>query len=364
MTYELNEKVKNLIPYDAVAGDYKIRLDANESFIDPGKAFGDQFFSALSNVKFNRYPDPMATELCEKFARYYGVDPACVVAGNGSDELITVILGAFLRPGDKVLTFSHEFSMYRFYGEIFEKTNIVAEKKDDLILTAGDVLDAVGESGPAAIIISNPCSPTSLVMGREDVLHIIENTDALVIIDEAYMDFSDQSVMKIAEKYDNLIILKTCSKAWGMAAIRLGFAVSSKKIVRALHSVRSPYNVNALTQAAGCVIFSNPDYVRKSVEEIKKSRDYLYQNLLQFEGKGDAVRVIKPETNFVFVELPDAAFAYEELKKRSIIVRRLGDYLRITAGTKKENDALIQALSEILAGHVRKSGEPVQEVSP
>ena len=99
---------------------------------------------------------------------------------------------------------------------------------------------------------------------REDVLHIIESTDALVVIDEAYMDFSDQSVMKVAEKYDNLIILKTCSKAWGMAAIRLGFAVSSKKIIRALHCVRSPYNVNALTQAAGCVIFFKPGLYKKS----------------------------------------------------------------------------------------------------
>lgn len=199
MTYELNDKVKNLVPYDAVAGDYKIRLDANESFIDPGESFQKQILSAVSDIKFNRYPDPMATELCRKFAGYYGVDPSCVVAGNGSDELITVIMGAFLRPGDKVLTFSPDFSMYKFYGEIYEKTNIVVEKKEDLILTSGDVLGAVSESNPAAIIISNPCSPTSLVMGREDVLYIVENTDALVIIDEAYMDFSDQSIMKVAD---------------------------------------------------------------------------------------------------------------------------------------------------------------------
>ncbi len=348
MTYELNDKLKCLVPYDAVAGDYKIRLDANESFIDPGEVFGEQFLSAVSKVKFNRYPDPMAAELCEKFARCYGINPSCVVAGNGSDELITVIMGAFLRPGDRVLTFSPEFSMYKFYGEIYEKTNIVADKKEDLILTSGDVLDAVNESKPAAIIISNPCSPTSLVMGREDVLHIVENTEALVIIDEAYMDFSDQSIMKVASKYDNLIILKTCSKAWGMAAIRLGFAISSKKIIQALHCVRSPYNVNGLTQAAGCVIFSNPDYIKKSVEEIKKARDYLYQGLLQFEENEAVRRVVKPDTNFVFVELEDAGSVYDELKKRSIIVRRLGEYLRITAGTKKENDTLIQALSEIL----------------
>lgn len=348
MTYELNDKVKNLTPYDAVAGDYKIRLDANESFIDPVEAFGEQFLSAISNVRFNRYPDPMAAELCGKFARYYGIDPSCVVAGNGSDELITVIMGAFLRPGDKVLTFSPDFSMYQFYGEIYDKTNMIIEKSGALILTAEDVLAAVRKNSPAAVVISNPCSPTSLVMGRDEVLRIIENTDALVVIDEAYMDFSDQSVLSHAENYDNLIVLKTCSKAWGLAAIRLGFAVSSKRITRALHCVRSPYNVNALTQAAGCVIFSNPDYLKKAVEEIKKSRDSLYRGLLRFEDRDGVARVVKPDTNFVLVELSDAGFVYEELKKRSVIVRRLGNYLRITAGTKAENDALLQALSEIL----------------
>ena len=352
MTYELNDKVKNLIPYDAVTGDYKIRLDANESFIDPGEFFQKQILSAVSNIKFNRYPDPMAAELCKKFAGYYGVDPKCVVAGNGSDELITVIMGAFLRPGDKVLTFSQEFSMYKFYGEIYEKTNIIAEKQEDLILTAGDVMDAVKKSNPAAVIISNPCSPTSFVMSREDVLHIVENTNALVILDEAYMDFSNQSIMKVAEKYDNLIILKTCSKALGLAAIRLGFAVSSKKIINALHCVRSPYNVNALTQAIGSVIYSNPEYIRNAVEKIKKSRDYLYQALSGLDGVNGVRRVVKPETNFVYMELDDAETVFEALKKKSIIVRRLGDYLRITAGTQEENDSIIQVLSEILAGEI------------
>jgi histidinol-phosphate aminotransferase len=348
MTYELNDKLKKLVPYDAVAGDYKIRLDANESFIDPGEFFRKQFQAAVTAVPFNRYPDPMASELCGKFAQYYGINPANVVAGNGSDELITVIMGAFLRPGDKVLTFSPDFSMYQFYGEIYEKTNAVAEKQKDLMLTAGDVLDIVSECSPAAVILSNPCSPTSLVMSREDVLHIVENTNALVIIDEAYMDFSNQSIIKIAEKYDNLIILKTCSKALGLAAIRLGFAVSSEKIVKAIHCVRSPYNVNGLTQAIGSVIYSNPDYIRNAVEQIKEARDYLYQGLAALEDLPGIERVVKPETNFVFLELTDAELVYGELKKESIIVRRLGNYLRITAGTKEENDSLIQALSEIL----------------
>jgi histidinol-phosphate aminotransferase len=345
--YQLNDKVKNLVPYDAITGDYAIRLDANESFIDPGECFREQLLSAFAGVKFNRYPDPMAAELCGRFAAYYGVSPDCVVAGNGSDELIAIIQGSLLRPGERLLTFAPDFSMYRFYGELFEKTNCIAEKGADFVLTAEAVLKAAEQYKPDAILLSNPCSPTSRVMSGAAVREIVEHTGALVVIDEAYMDFSDQSVLQSAEQYDNLIVLKTCSKALGLAAIRLGFAVSSKELARALHAVRSPYNVNALTQAAGCVVFSNPQEIRKAVERVKNSRDQLYQGLLGLEGKGGVRRVIKPDTNFVFVEMTDAGAAFDELKKRSIIVRRLGNYLRITAGAEAENDALLLALAEI-----------------
>jgi len=347
MTYQLNDKVKNLVPYDVVSGTYKIRLDANESFIDPGSILKYEILTAVEKVGLNRYPDSMARELCEKFSEFYGVDPDSVVAGNGSDELITVILGAFLRPGDKLVTFTPDFSMYKFYGEIYEKQGIVIDKNQDLNLTAEKILLEMKSEKPEAIILSNPCSPTSLVLNREEIIKIIQGTDALVIIDEAYMDFSNQSVIALTGKYDNLIVLKTCSKALGCAAIRLGFAVSSEKIIKALHSVRSPYNVNAVTQAIGCVIFSNPVYIRNSIQEIKKATDYLYQGLLQFKEKKSVKRIIKPNTNFVFVELDRAQFIYEELEKESIIVRKLGNFLRITAGTKEENDVLLEALSKI-----------------
>lgn len=348
MTYELNDKIKNLKPYEAVTGDYKIRMDANESFINPCENLKEEFLSAVASVKFNRYPDPSATELCKGFAGYYGIEPENVVAGNGSDELISIIVGAFLRPGDKVMTFTPDFSMYQFYGNLYDKINIVIDKMNDMILTAVDVIDAVTEYNPAAVILSNPCSPSSLVISREDILKIVENSNALVVIDEAYMDFSDQSIIKVADKYDNLILLKTCSKALGLAAIRLGFAIASKPIAQALHAVRSPYNVNAVTQAIGRVIFSHPDYIKKSIEEIKTSRDQLYSGLLQLQPNDSIRWIVKPDTNFVFIELSNAEYVYNELKKYSIIVRRFGDFLRITAGTKEENDALIQAISEIL----------------
>lgn len=348
MTYQLNDKVKNLVPYDAVAGDFQIRLDANESFINPGVLLKDQIAEAVAKVSLNRYPDFKATELCKKFGEFYGVDPDRVVAGNGSDELITVIMGAFLQHGDKLLTFSPDFSMYQFYAEIYEKMGVVVAKNDDLTLTAEKAIDTIKAEQPDIVILSNPCSPTSLVLKREEIIKIIQSTSALVVIDEAYMEFSDQSILDVSGQFDNLVVLKTCSKALGCAAVRLGFAVSSKEITKALHCVRSPYNVNAVTQAIGCVIFSNPQYIKSAINEIKAARDYLYQGLIALKEYRGVKKIVKPETNFIFMELTDAEWAYQELMKESIIVRKLGSYLRITAGTKQENDSLIAALSNIL----------------
>lgn len=349
--YEWMEKTKSLQPYDGIAGDYRIRLDANESFIDPGEAFRQEIVDAITAIPLNRYPDPQAWELRKKFAAFYGVSPENVVAGNGSDELISVLLSGFLRQQDKVLIFSPDFSMYGLYGEIYEKQVVVAEKATDLAIAAELVIAAIKTHEPQAILLSNPCSPTGLLMGREDVEKIVRSTDALVIIDEAYMDFADQSVITLAGQYPNLMVMKTCSKALGLAAVRLGFAVGDREVIRGMHSVRSPYNVNALTQAIGCIIFSHPEYLQAAVKEIKMAKDQLYQGLLKVaaadEG-GMILRIFDSCTNFLFVKAKEADWLDQELRKASIVIRRMGTYLRITSGTLEENQELLYRLEEII----------------
>lgn len=348
MTYQLNAKIKGLEPYDAIMGNYKIRLDANESFLNPGEILQKEILEAVSNIQFNRYPDPSCKELREKFGTLYNVNPDLVVAGNGSDELITVIMGAFLMAGDKLLTFHPDFSMYQFYGHTYEKKGLIIEKNQDLALTSDKAIAAIAEAKPQVVLFSNPCSPTSLVMSREAVIKVLDSTECLVIVDEAYMEFSDESVMDLVNQYDNLIILKTCSKALGCAAIRLGFAISSPHIIKALNAVRSPYNVNSVTQAIGAVVLSKAEYIGDAKKQIMKSREELYKGLLPLEAMGAVKRIIKPQTNFVFLEVEDAKGIYDKLLDRSIIVRQLGNALRITAGSVEENKALIQALFEIL----------------
>lgn len=350
--FELNEKVKNLKPYEPISGNYPIRLDANESFITLSREMKTELAEEIQNTHFNRYPDPYATEVRQGFAKFYGVPLDCVMAGNGSDEVISVLMNAFLQKGDTVVALAHDFSMYAFYASITECKTVTVEKNADYSIDVDKVIDAVNRTNARMLIFSNPCNPTSVVLPRAAVRKLITSVQALVVLDEAYMDFSDQSLLGEFAQYDNLILLKTCSKAIGLAAIRLGFAVAQQPLIQVLQAVKSPYNVNALTQAVGVTMFAHPDYVESSVRRILESRDELYAGLLQLQEQfPDALPVVlKPQTNFVYMQTPRARTIFEHLKEGGIVVRCMGDALRITAGRNYENEAVLRAMETYFKG--------------
>ena len=346
--FQLNEKVKNLTPYEPISGTYEIRLDVNESFLTFQKEIEDEMVEALKNSALNRYPDPNATKLVKGFADYFKVNPDCVTAGNGSDEIISVIMNAFLQKGDKILTLEPDFSMYRFYAEIAECESVKYQKDDNLDVNIDDVIALANNENVRIVIFSNPCNPTSRIVTKDDVRKLINNTEALVVLDEAYMDFAeDESLLGEFENYDNLIILKTCSKALGSAALRLGFAVANKTLTNVIRAVKSPYNVNSVSQALGEVLFSHPDYIDNCIETVVNSRKELYSRILEI--KSDKIeKIYETHTNFVFMKVKNAKQVFEKMKENSIIIRNMGDYLRITAGTKYENEKMLETFKKVL----------------
>lgn len=349
MAYQLNQKIRDLVPYEPISGTYDIRLDANESYFAlPEQAYEKALKAALS-VPLNRYPDPAATELVRAFSAYYRVDPAYVTAGNGSDELISLIVSAFFEPEDELVTVVPDFSMYQFYAEVNGVKTTAFPKKEDLTLDTARLAAYLKSGGVRGVIFSNPCNPTSLCLSRRHVLQMIrEVPDCLFVVDEAYMDFAEESILSAAHEYPNLIVLRTCSKAIGLAGLRLGFAVAGETITKALRAVKSPYNVNALSQSVGTAILSDPMYLIRCNEQIVSAREALYKGLLKLHAKYRAFdEVYEPATNFVFVKSKFAKEIYEKLLSRSIAVRFMGGYLRITAGTKEEHKALFSALEEI-----------------
>lgn len=347
MPYKMNDKIVNLTPYAPIEGDYKIRLDANESYfqLDPKK------LKTAFLQNFNRYPDPFAKKLCKSFAMLYNVEEGYVTAGNGSDELISLITGAFFSEGDTLLTLSNDFSMYKFYGDVFGIKVDVYPKKADFTINLDNVIDHINKERIKGIIFSNPCNPTSLGMSRSDILKLATSVNALVIVDEAYMDFSDQSILDICHRFDNVIVLRTCSKAVGLAAIRLGFAVANERLTTALRAVKSPYNVNAITQSIGEIVLSDHAYIENCKADIIQNKNYLYQSLLGLKCSTSGIKMVyESQTNFIFIEMEDAKMVHGQLLAHSIAVRLMGKHLRICTGNSQENEELICVLKTILKG--------------
>ena len=343
--YTLNKKIVNLVPYEPISGTYDIRLDANECPFDLPADIREEIKTELDRLAFNRYPDPLATSVVNAFADYYGLDPALVTAGNGSDELIFLIEAAFLEKGDRMLVVSPDFSMYNFYSSICEVECDSFVKNDSLDIDVDALIERVSRDNIKLVMFSNPCNPTGRGITADEARRLVTSVEALVILDEAYMDFWSESLLGEVAEHDNLIIFRTASKAVGCAALRLGFAVANETISRAVKAVKSPYNVNSFSQAAGAVVYRHKEYLQNRQKMIVKSRETLYNGLAELSETTD-LQPVPACANFVFVKTGSARAIWEYLRERSIVVRLMGDNLRITAGTVDEVEKVLDSIKE------------------
>ena len=343
MSYKLNKKLVNLVPYDPITGTYKIRLDANESCFNLSDQLKAKICKSISEIDFNRYPDCLAAKPTKAFSELYGVPEELISAGNGSDELISIISSCFFESGDTIVNVSHDFSMYQFYAQLYVATY---QKEEDLTIDPDKLIAFCRENGAKGLVFSNPCNPTSLGLDRDSVRKIITSLDdCLVILDEAYMDFWDQSLLDEVADYDNLIILKTCSKAIGMAAVRFGFAVANRTITTALRAAKSPYNNDTVAQTIVSEILAEKEYLRSCRDVIVENTKKLYADIKALDGKyGCFDKVYEPCTNFVYIKTDAFQKIYEFLLENSIAVRKFPGHLRITAGTLEENAEVIKML--------------------
>ena len=347
--YQLNEKIKNLVPYEPISGTYDIRLDANECPVNLPDDIRAQFHKRLDEISFNRYPDPLAERLVNSFAEYYNIDPEFVTAGNGSDELIFLIESAFLQKGGKMLVVAPDFSMYNFYSSICEVECDSFIKNENLDIDVDALIEKINRDKIDMVIFSNPCNPTGRGINRAQAEKLVSSVEALVILDEAYMDFWTESLLDKIGDYSNLIIFRTASKLVGAAALRLGFAVADRTISRAIKAVKSPYNVNSVSQAFGEVVYKNKDFLQNRQKNIVNNKNILYNGLVEIAESRQDLKVFESVANFVFMKTDCSREIWEYLKSKSIVVRLMGEYLRITAGTEREVDAVLNALREFFS---------------
>ena len=274
-----------------------------------------------------------------------------MTATNGSDEMLYLLSSAMLQRNSTVIVVEPDFSMYRFYSFLSENVVYAYPKTADLRINVDELIALVNEKQADMLIFSNPCNPTGLGITADDARRLVRSVNALVILDEAYMDFWDQSILTEAAGYDNLIVLKTASKAVGAAALRLGFAVCNPTLTKALRAVKSPYNVNTLTQEIGACIYGHKDLLRERRETIIRNTRTLYKAFLKLkETYRLPFEIVEPSANFVLIRTELAREIFEYLLQHGIAVRCFGNIpaLRITAGSEEENDKLLSCLERCI----------------
>ena len=337
------QSVKELQPYVVNPVVCSVKLDANEGnkdlFKDLIKDIGDDFY-------LNLYPDDNYTQLKEAIVNYIGCKIENISVGNGSSELLDLCVKTFVDTNELILSLDPTFSMYSIYAKIVNSRYIGAGEGNDFIINVDDVIKSIKENNPKLTIICNPNNPTGTTIKREDVLRIVKSTDNVVIVDEAYMEFSDESVVDEIENYDNLIVVKTMSKAFSMAGIRTGYLIANEELVKTIEKVRPPYNLNSISALLATKALKQKDKMLSYVENLKVEREKIYEKLIDM-----GVKAYKSGANFVFFSGPIDNLA-EKLIDNDVLIRKFGgkldNYYRVTVGSKEENEAFLNAMKNIV----------------
>ena len=346
--------VKDLEAYKVVPPNYNIIVNANENPFDFPDALKKELNDEIMRMPLNRYPDPSATALREQLADYVGVDAGQIICGCGSDEIMSMLNQTFINPGDVVISHAPSFSMYQIWSVIGGADFIWVPDNDDLYPDVENIINTAKLKNAKLIYLCSPNNPTGSLLPRHDAIDILEETNALVILDEAYIEFKKEGdLTDIVNEYNNVIVLRTLSKAFGLAGIRCGYAVGPKPLIDMMYKVKSPYNLNKLTQAAAVIALKHRDTLLKNVEILNSERQRLYEFLKGLKG---VTRVYPTASNFIYFEVPDGAPLYDALLDEGILVKYLKhdvsddvDHIRLTVGSPEENDAVIKVLKRSLS---------------
>ena len=330
----------SLAPYSSARDEYSgkeahVFLDANEN---------------PYNAPYNRYPDPLQRDVKQVLSKVKGVPAENIFLGNGSDEAIDLPYRIFCEPGrDNVVAIAPTYGMYKVCADVNNVEYRTVMLDDDFQMHADQLLAAC-DGNTKIIWICSPNNPTGNSLNRDEIVKVIENFDGIVIVDEAYIDFAQQKSMRQElPTHPNLIIMQTMSKAWGSAAIRLGMAFASKDIIAIYNKVKYPYNVNLLTQQQALETLKDPFEVDKWVKTILLERSRVMQAFLDLPI---CEQVFKTDANFFLARVTNAKEIYDYLVDKGIIVRNrhrvelCQNCLRITIGTRTENNELLAALRQ------------------
>lgn len=326
-----------------------IRLDLNENPYDIKRLLGEELMGEFDRISFSSYPDGCCTDLKRLLAGYTGAAASQLAVGNGSDELLSLIMQAFINKGDKVLLHSPTFSMYRQYAAIagakVEEYVTCKEFKIDI----ADFIKKRADIKPKLQIICNPNNPTGRGLSLTELETLIKGFDGITVVDEAYFEFCGITAFPLLASNENLIITRTFSKALGLAGFRVGYMISSSEIIEHIERVRSPYNINILSQTAASIVLRNMHKIRPTIDQILKDRAWLYDRLKEIRD----IEAYSTQCNFILIKADKAEHIYSSLLDNRIRVKyfsegALKDYLRISIGTSDTNIKVAEIIEKAM----------------
>jgi histidinol-phosphate aminotransferase len=347
----------DLKPYVVKDIPHRIKMDANENPFHMPDRIRELIAKEFREHPFNRYPDPAALTLRESLAaelkkpdksgNYSDVNVSQLAIGNGSDELINYIIAAFGGWGARVIFPSPTFSMYGILAKLWGAEAVDVPLSHNFDIPPDEIISAAKTNDRNIVFISYPNNPTGNCFSHEAVLDIIQNSDAIVVIDEAYYEFSDKTFFPLLEHHENLILLRTFSKAFGLAGLRVGYMIAKSDIIHEIMKVKLVYNINSLSQKIALILLEHKGEVVPYIGKILQERERLARQLDDLDG----IVPFPSDANFIlFRAEPDAKLIFSELLRNGILIRNLNEpgplrnCLRVTVGKSEENDAFLDTL--------------------
>ncbi|NBK97930.1 MAG: histidinol-phosphate aminotransferase family protein [Erysipelotrichia bacterium] len=335
--------MKTINTYQAMQSE-GILLNANESYKNIEKVVVDEIKEAITTLNFHRYPEDRSMHLVKAYANYINKKKDCIIAGNGSDEMLGLLIGLNIKEGKKLYTFSLDFSMYDYYVSMHNGEVVKYAWKMEEDFDVDDFIRVGKMNQVDMIVFSNPNNPTGRVIAQEDLLKIVEAfADIVVVIDEAYADFDETTMLDYIESYPHLFVTRTLSKAFALAGIRCGFLIAQQATIKKILPYKVPYNVNAMTQLVGSIVLKHSDLIRANIEEIKKARDHFYKQFQTLNKK--EITLYPSKTNYLYGTSSRKADFMRCLQEKQIVIRDYhDDSFRITIGSTQQNQLVLDVI--------------------
>ena len=347
----VRDDLADVVPYGAPQLDVPVRLNTNEMPFAPPPVFFEQLAKRVAALDLHRYPDRRAWALRSALGQRFGFPPERVWAANGSNEILSQLFQAYGGPGRTLLLTSPGYSAHPLIATVTATAAVNVDLDDDFVLTPEIARQAAAHQ-PSLICVASPNNPTGMSVSPDAVRALHDATEALVILDEAYVEFAgddDRSAVRLVTELPRLVVCRTFSKAWRLAGLRLGYLLAHEWVIDDLRKVRLPYHLDSLTQEAGLVALELSDDITAHVADLVAERDHLFAQLRGLDG----VHVWPSDANFLLFRTPHEDL-FEQLLAHGVLIRdfsdkpRLGRCLRVSVGTRQENDTFLDALRECL----------------